>query len=219
MKRRKWPLFLPRGRQDGFTLIEVLVGLMLLALTMAFLPSAFRLGMHAWASRYDFYRLENLALITSALDQRISQAVPIFERDQRGGVRLLFEGSPTTLSFIGPIDTGPSGSGLFRIRLAATDATSSASDSAGLTIELAQYGGASPRNHASRSSHVVAGSDMSFRFRYFGAPKVGTPPQWNATWQRNDELPGMVEVSAELRSSRAHHVHRRIIVPRISIRS
>ena len=206
-----------RRHQGGFMLIEVLIGLALLALTVALLPSGLRLGLKAWTSRGDLDRMEGLAMTVNALEQRISQALPLFERDKRGGVRVLFEGDHSTLSFVGPVETGPAGSGLFHARLAPH---SSSADGAGLTIELSPYAAQPPERRAAPTLHVVAGADVVFRYRYFGVFKSGAAPQWHTSWQRANELPMLVEVTAELRTSGGRaHVHRQVIVPRIGVRS
>lgn len=211
----KWRVRL-RHVRNGFTLVEALVGLALLALTAALLPSALRLGLHAWTSRDDLDRAEALAMTVSALEQRISQAVPIFERDRRGGIRVLFEGGNTSLSFIGPAETGPAGAGVFHARLAPH---ASFAEGAGLIMELSPYLGSMPEKRVEPSSHLLAGPDVVIRFRYFGALKTGAKPQWHPAWRQPDELPLLVEVTAVLRTARDRHVHRQIIATRINVRS
>ena len=213
MTARRKLRWLRTRSQGGFTLIEVLVALSLLALAVSLLPGALRLASQAWASRGDAERVESLAMALDALEKRISQSMPIFERDSRGGVRLLFEGDGRTLRFVGPADTGPSGPGVFRTGLAP------APEGGGLVMSLSNHGVSRPGEQARVVSHIVAAPGTAVRFRYFGAIKRGAAPQWHDAWQRPDNLPMLVEVTAEMRTDRARHVQRRVIVPRLNVRS
>ena len=207
-----------RPSQSGFTLVEILIGLALLALTVSLLPTALRLGLSAWTSRDDLDRVEGVRLMLRSLENQISQAMPIFERDKRGAVRIAFKGGDTSLAFIAPIETGPDGAGVFYVELAPRSPSAEGPDVDGLTMTLSRFDALPGVGQASAVSHDIAGRDVSVRFRYFGSQKSGEAGQWHSAWQRTDQFPMLVEISAVLRTAGGAHEHRQIIVPRINVR-
>jgi prepilin-type N-terminal cleavage/methylation domain-containing protein len=195
--------------QAGFALIEMLVALALLALAIALMPGALRLGARAWEARGDLERSSGTALAMALVERRIAEAMTIYERDDSGGIRIAFVGTERTLSFIAAAANGPAGGGVYRYRLAAADASV-----AGLALRLSLYrpGETDPSPPAETRTLIAAPAEV--RFRYFGQRETAVPPQWHDTWSRPDAFPALVEITVTSSTSK----RRSVVAPRLDAR-
>jgi prepilin-type N-terminal cleavage/methylation domain-containing protein len=190
-----------RQSQAGFTVIELLVGLALLAVTVALLPSTLRLGARAWQTRADLDRGAEVTAALALLEQGIATALPVFTLGP-DGVGVLFVGGKRDLSFVSPAANGPAGAGVYRYRFGPAEG------GAGLVVQLSPY---SP-NADNVSGPAVARRLMphAVTFRYFGAQPASEPPQWHEGWQLAAAMPSLVEVALETTPPR-----RLLIAPRL----
>ena len=68
----------------GFTLVELLVSLTILALLLAMVPGTLRLGRRAWETPVQLDQSSDELAALGFLQTQIKSAVPIFERDAQG---------------------------------------------------------------------------------------------------------------------------------------
>jgi general secretion pathway protein J len=191
------------GHADhGFTLIELLVSLTILALLMALVPNTLKLGRRAWETPGGFDQASDAAAALAFVEVHVKGAMPVFERDARNLQRIAFWGGAETLAFVAPMNSGPYGSGLYKIEAGALGGTVP-----GLRISL--Y---STENAGTRTALVVdertlglkgpGGSGYkAIRFRYFGPPGVGETPRWLEQWPRLDRLPDLIEFAVSPRDT------------------
>jgi prepilin-type N-terminal cleavage/methylation domain-containing protein len=89
-----------RHRSEGFTLVEVLIALALVAGVLAVALGAARVGLAAWRQgEARAERLQHARTLTALLDQVVGSAYPYRATAGDGGV-LAFEGEPERLAFV-----------------------------------------------------------------------------------------------------------------------
>src|SRR5262245_39498374 len=103
-----------RSAEAGFSLMEMLVSLVILALILAFLPGAFRLARQIWTVTAVLDRDAVRDLGLDFLEARLAEAMPLFEPAKSGLVNVLFAGRKDGVSFVAPSRNGPAGGGLYR---------------------------------------------------------------------------------------------------------
>jgi general secretion pathway protein J len=184
------------GNDFGYTLIELLISLTILALLLAMVPSTLRLGKRAWETPGGLEDNPAVASLTFA-GQQLRSALPLYETDANGLPRMIFEGAPHRVSFITELATGPSGGGLYRIDLSGAP---SEPNQPVLRLTLYREG----RNAELRSSEQreLASGFSSVAFNYFGSPAPGAAARWQNTWPRTDRLPDIVDVVATPKTPR-----------------
>jgi general secretion pathway protein J len=195
--------------EGGFSLLEVLVSLMLLALILSFIPGTLRIGQRVWETDEDFERRAALSTFRRYVEQRLAEAMPIHRRD-RSGLRIEFAGESDRVAFVAPAEAGPAGGGVYRFDLRRADGAGWARP---LVLRQALYRPATGAEaEASGQSptleHESAMRAVDLSFRYFGAPNAGESRVWLAQWPRQDSLPELVEMSISLggRTPQTEHV-------------
>src|SRR5215475_10251221 len=152
--------------QQGFSLMEMLVALVILALVLAFLPGAFRLARQVWTATAILDRDSNRDAGLDFLETRLAEAMPLFEPGRAGLVNILFGGSQDKLRFVAPSRNGPAGGGLYSysIELRPRDNQPSL-----LVVMVAPYFGPQPDGGPPAAEEQVMADDViAAEFRYFG---------------------------------------------------
>lgn len=175
----------------GFTVVELLVSLVILALVMSFLPGTLRIGQRVWESDAAFSRHEAMASFRRVAEDRLTETMPVFARNRALGLRLDFSGEPNKVAFIAPAPTGPAGGGVYRFELMGDDGP-------GLVLRQTLFRQDSETRAAAALpavSHVAPARIGGVSFRYFGRAEAGAAAQWQTRWTRPDALPDLVEMS------------------------
>ena len=183
-----------RGKagEAGFTLIEMLVAISILALVLAMLPGTFSLAHRTWDATAILDHQARQDGGRSLLQARLTEAMPIFEPVGSGAVRLVFTGSAEALSFVAPSANGPQGAGLYRFSL---EMKAQGGRNA-LTVAIAPYASARPDgDSATAEEHVLYEDVAGSSFRYFGRKELRGTPSWQTEWTRRDALPDAVELN------------------------
>jgi prepilin-type N-terminal cleavage/methylation domain-containing protein len=194
-------------QDDGFSLVELLVSLMVLVMVMSFVPGALRSGQRIWEMDRKLDQQAALSTFRRYVEQRLAEAMPLQARLPGRDVFLEFAGDPARLAFVAPAAAGPGGGGVYRFELELQGETLTLRQSlyrapqadAILAANEAQLPGMERRLH---------GGVRSLALRYHGAPAQGQTAQWQDHWTRSDGLPDLVEISLATRDGVA-----RTIVP------
>jgi general secretion pathway protein J len=185
-----------RTRSDaGFTLMEVLVSLVLLALLLALLAGGLRYARSTWDATARLDELAAFDMAETFLRARLAEAMPLYEQRRAGTVRALFHGAGDTMSFVAPAPNGPAGAGLYRYTLEA--AVGAGPGRRTLVTKLAPHlpsisdsvGGRPPQQYD------LLRNVRSVSFRYFGRSELRGEPAWHAAWPRTDVMPSLVEIA------------------------
>lgn len=176
--------------EDGFTLVEVLVSLALLALVLAVLSGGFQFARSTWDAAGKLDGHAGYAMAERFLRARLGEAMPVYEHRAAGTVRVAFNGTADTLSFVAPAPNGPAGAALYRYALEVTP-------NHVLAVRLAQYQPKRGEGEADQAlqRHELLRHVKSVAFRYFGPSQLRGASAWHTAWTRTDALPSLIEVT------------------------
>jgi prepilin-type N-terminal cleavage/methylation domain-containing protein len=174
---------------DGFTVAEMLVSLIILALVMSFLPGTLRLGQRIWETDGALSRQEGVAAFRRAAGERLAAAMPVFVRDPLKGLRIEFQGEPDRVTFIAAAPSGPAGGGVYRFELAESE------ERVPVLRQTLYRQETEERTPLPSVTHVSPAGARGLSFRYFGPARAGEAPQWLAQWPRKDVLPALIEMT------------------------
>jgi prepilin-type N-terminal cleavage/methylation domain-containing protein len=183
------------AREGGFTLIEVLVSLVLLAFVLALLAGGMRFARGTWDAAARLDELAGSDLVERFLRARLGEAMAVYEQRTAGIVRVAFHGTGDALSFVAPAPNGPAGAGLYRYALQVADGAGS--QGRALVVRVAPYRAGQSEAGAEWASqrHELARNLKSVAFRYFGRSGLKAEPVWHTAWTRADALPSLVEMT------------------------
>ncbi|HJZ34011.1 MAG TPA: prepilin-type N-terminal cleavage/methylation domain-containing protein [Hyphomicrobiaceae bacterium] len=180
--------------EAGFSLMEMLIALVILALILGFMPGAFRLARQVWTATAELDRDSGHDAGLDFVETRLAEAMPLFEPSKAGLVNILFSGSKAAVRFVAPSQNGPAGGGLYRYTIELRPAGGGVN---ALVVAVAPYYGPVPEGASppAGEEQVIADNIASAEFRYFGRPQLRQPPGWSEDWKRTDALPDLVELS------------------------
>jgi len=199
----------------GFSLMEMLVSLVILALILAFLPGAFRLARQVWTATAMLDRDSGRDVGLDFMETRLAEAMPLFEPGKAGLVNILFGGSKDGVRFVAPSRNGPAGGGIYRysIELRASEGAPGS-----LVVQVAPYFGPLAQGAGPPAEEQVLADDVTkAEFRYFGRHELRQAATWQAQWKRTDALPDLVELNITRR--RAGGLATRTIVTELRLRN
>lgn len=192
------PPFQPCARasdsDDGFSLVELLISLAILALLLAMVPGTLRLGRRAWETPGQLEESPSTAALVFA-ERQLKSALPIYKRSAQGLQALQFSGSGQSLSFVSELRSGPYGGGLYKIDIGPpSDANAKI---AGLAVRLSLFRTEGEAPALQNEERELVSGYRALHFRYFGPTASDKTGQWFAQWPRSDRLPDLVEITAE----------------------
>ena len=200
-----------RRAAPGLTLVETLVGLVLLGLVMSLALSA--LGLVGRAGRVAAADRTELGLVQDLLRLRLLAALPIPEEGRNGGAAaLIFEGRPEALAFVAelPPRFGLGGPALLGLRH---------EQGALLLSWRALPGGeAGEGGPEGRSGRRLLEGVEALRLRYFGAPRPGEAALWRDTWSEAAVLPMAIELNLDFAAEDARRWTPLVVAPRLAHR-
>ncbi len=179
-----------RRSDAGFTLVELIVALAILALLASMLPGAFAVAQRAWDTVRRIERLDADSAARSFVEQRLMEALPILVTDVQGVRQLGFRGGARDMTFVAPSASGPAGGGLYQFRLTAE----AAADSDALVLRQTQVS-AVANSTSIDAPRVLQVGLQGLRFRYFGRPTDDQDRRWHDFWPDGDRLPELVEIA------------------------
>jgi prepilin-type N-terminal cleavage/methylation domain-containing protein len=205
-----------RASEQGFSLMEMLVSLVILALILAFLPGAFRLARQVWTATAMLDRDSGRDAGLDFLETRLAEAMPLFEPGKAGLVNILFGGTKDGVRFVAPSRNGPAGGGIYRYSIELRPRDGAASS---LVVQVAPYLGPLGQGASAPAAEeqVLADDVTHAAFRYFGHHELRQASTWQQDWKRTDALPDLVELNITRR--RAGGITTRSIVTELRLRN
>lgn len=191
-----------RGAAGGFTLIEALVALALLALLAAVLQGALRDGARVWrAVEARSEAVETVAQVQGFLRARLAAAAA---RPGEAGWPAGFEGTSQALSFSAPWPDAPPAGGLYRFRVSLGAGRGGAAE---LRLDWAAEGPSRGGDVAGLAGgRALLEGVGAVRLRYFGAPDPrggpAVPPGWSDAWEPQEGAPRLVAIEISFADGR-----------------
>jgi general secretion pathway protein J len=195
----------PLHLHSGFTLLEVLVAMVIMAVIMTTAFGALRLGGRSWeAGVTRATGNERFRTVANLLRRQVSQVIPMTWPDDTDK-RIAFEGTSEQLRFVAPAPQQYRQAGLFEYGLSAQRKGLDTN----LILSYIPFNPDSkafqtPANH--QQLLLVAGLQR-VSFDYFGSPAsagVGArtspqPPRWYQRWDADaQEFPDLIRVRMEV---------------------
>jgi general secretion pathway protein J len=206
-----------RHRDAGFTLIDMVVSIVLLALLMALIPSALRLAHRGPEIAAELDRRGAADAGLNFIERHLAEASAIFQRGEDGRLQIVFVGNPDAITFVAPVTflAGENGLARFDVTIG-RDAQGQigvlGAWRAWQPVVSVSTPGARVAVVPSKSRLLVADA-TTLRARYFGSLQDQQPPEWSSPWPRADALPDMVE----LQVSALGETRTRLIVLRLRL--
>ncbi len=185
----------PMRRTGGFTLLEIMVAMVLLAVIVTSTVSLLFINIRGWNGLVgDSERALDATLIDHRLLAMLRQTVPLVWSNA-GDRQLAFAGEPKRLQFISRAPQQYRAGGLFEYLLIEER---DSENRPGLVLYYAPYypeatGFALPEAGRRRLLYTDTGG---VTFSYFGSQSRGQPAEWSENWPSGNEgYPQMVRLS------------------------
>ena len=186
-----------RRREEGFTLLEVLVAMVVLSLIMTTAFGALRLGERSWeAGLARAGENETLRTVAEVLQRQFKQALPLSWTEDTE-TTLAFSGDYEQLRFIAPSPQHHGATGLFEYTLMVEQDDSINRLVLYYRLHDPDSNGFEP-DSSERQRVLLVDEIKSARFSYFGAPVTDDPPAWHSHWNNDAEaFPQQVSIQLE----------------------
>ncbi|HLY59102.1 MAG TPA: prepilin-type N-terminal cleavage/methylation domain-containing protein [Stellaceae bacterium] len=194
----------------GFTLLELLTALAVLAMIALMLLGSTHYGIAVWR-RTDALAATagELALSRAILAHDLGNAFPEWHVEPPGVSRIAFDGGPDRATFLAPAPASMGGAGLVRYTLAAAGAEGAAR----LELSAIRELGTSDPPPAS----VLVDRAARIELAYWGPGSTGEAPAWQDTWRERAELPSLIRVRVAFVPDDNRRWPDLVVAPRIAV--
>ena len=197
-------------RQRGFTLLELLISLVLVALIVTLLFGGIRLGNRSWNAVDSMSeRFSEMRLVWRFLHDRVGQARAVFSETEEGR-KLTFYGNRDAVEFVSPMPAHLGVSGLYMMRLHASQGAlkltrwlyhpdlMEGAEGIPKWHPLAESGsdpGEGPEDmRAYYSQSLLVEQLKGFELEYYGIAEGDTEADWKDEWEDQLQLPALMRV-------------------------
>ena len=180
--------------QRGFTLIEIMIALLLLALIMTSLfGGLYTANKHWQIGQEKINTNEEIRLADRVIRQYVASAMPIVKISNTER-QLLFDGKVNSLSFVAQLPAHRGGGGFYLVTLATQ--TNQKSKELGLYYRSIYQADNGNRLRPDQQGNYVTLIDNidSVIFSYYGHEDINEDAVWQDSWNSNNRLPEMVRI-------------------------
>lgn len=188
-----------RRAVGGFTLLETMVALALLAVMLAMLFAGLRTGIRAWDAGSDRGDRANQVLLAYGfLRKELTAAFPWRFKDPLS-VRLAFAGERERLRFVSMRPAEIGGGGLAFVSFEFESARGA--QKTGRLVMRRAFASAPDRDFSpveDAQKFALLEGVAEARFEYFGTENETTPPTWSERWDYPQRMPSHVRLQLKL---------------------
>jgi Tfp pilus assembly protein PilE len=179
------------SRQAGFSVVEAVVALALLAIVLALTSTALNASRHAL--RRVLANDGHASFVTSLrfIEQRLADVQPLYESRIGNRASIHFAGEPDRAVFLAAVEGADFSGGLYHVELGTRVAAA-----AGLALRMTPY---VPYRHPVLppvEQRVIDAAVSDIKIRYFGPDESGGVPTWHESWRGRAEVPFAIEMEA-----------------------
>ncbi len=185
----------PQRGDAGYSIIEMLVGLMLFALIMVLILDGIRGGKVALERAAQSDSESGVVAVQSLLRNLLSEARPIPAIEFKDKPPFVFAGGGAQLNFVSSYTVQGQAGGIYINNLVLAPGAG-----ASLSLVLRQRLHRPALNNITNSlspatSTVILENVTGLSFRYFGQPSPTRGPTWSGSWASNEVIPQLVEMN------------------------
>jgi general secretion pathway protein J len=175
--------------ESGFTLLELVVSLGLLALMTAFMAEGISLVRRGSTVLDRVEQEEGGRTVEAHLRRTLERAVPVFvSGEQDSEPKIVFSGEANRLAFVARADGRLETGGLVLVDFRVEQS----GDAFRFVTERRPY----PSGAATGDPvHLLVGDLSALGFRYYGPPEPKADPTWSPRWTNPKALPDLVELT------------------------
>lgn len=178
-------------RNGGFTILELLISMTLVALLLVLSFGGLRFGTRAWdAGNRHLDASTDVQLAQDFLRASIEQAYPALQDASTSGA-LAFQGSAEKLDFLAPLPRAFGAAAIARMSIS----TVASGDSKGMLLNWALDLPSASNVGAPHGESLLLSNVLSVNFSYFGPDRDGRNAGWHRDWSERNRLPLLVRVS------------------------
>lgn len=184
-----------RGKSSGFTLLEVLIGMSLLAVMMLLLFASLRICVQNWnAGEKKIAQVSQAAIVQNFFQSKLHATLPL-EADFFEEKQFSFQGNQEQMQFVAsmPASVGRLGIQLFTLSL------QSGTENKGseLKVDIRPFFPKSESEEWEEESIVILKNIQELRFSYYGSDE-DMDADWQEEWLEKPNLPKLVSIDIEL---------------------
>ena len=187
----------------GFTLVELLVALTIMAVVLGLLTNSMRFSLKTTeVVESSISAVVSMHQVQRALRRQLQMAVPIRRAGSNDGDELEFVATRKELQFIAPLPGLAAGGGLYRITLRVEDdVTLGGSDGRLIMTFNSSLDGSELQHGHEESQEIVLLEGFSDAdFSYLDTRRVA-PGDWTNDWNHGDRLPDLVRLRVDYAGS------------------
>lgn len=186
---------IPRRQEcsAGFTLLELLVAMSLLALIFTMMAGGLRFGVAAWErGGEESQRADELRRVQTLLRRQLEQIRPLTDPVHRRERYLAFRGADDGLRFVGPPPAQVAKPGLYLYEV--SKAPSSTGAALRLSWRQLQPDLSDYREDREMKGTILVDTIDSATLEYFGRRTANEPPSWHQSWSERAHLPQLIRL-------------------------
>ncbi|MEQ9606046.1 MAG: prepilin-type N-terminal cleavage/methylation domain-containing protein [Kiloniellaceae bacterium] len=182
------------SRAAGFTLLELLISITILALLSTMMVGGLNFGARVWERTENAAQDQGrVAAVQGLLRRQVAQMATQQVRGADRRPRVAFEGSSGRLAFVAPLPQYLSQGGYHVISLE----TRPAGNARNLVLRWEPFDRERPGLTLSEKAHeeILLTGLAGLSFKYFGHDRRGTASGWLAAWEDPAQLPELIDIT------------------------
>ena len=183
-----------RSRQAGFSVVEVVVALALLAVVLALTSAALNASIYALRRVLAQNHTANFVTSMRFVEQRLTDAQPLYETRTGNKATIYFSGDSDRVVFLAAVESTEFAAGLYRIEFGQVGAGPNE-----LTLRITPYASNLRSERKPVEERTIDPAISSLKIQYFGPSERDGLPTWHESWRDRNLLPYAIQVEGKRR--------------------